>query len=734
MDMLTRYGVNWFFDPEIFFIATLRACRLYWWIMSPESSARKSYLFILPVFNEATILERSVRTLVSFLTTEWKECPWKIVIADNGSIDGTVSLVAALQAQYPRTIAYHFVAQPGRGQALQSVLAAYPASYVMYLDTDLPLLLEEIPLFFRPLEEGRADVVVGKRIGARPWRRIMLTRCLRWVNAFLFDLKLSDAQCGVKAFTQHVLPTLMACRERGYFLDTEFVSLAQMQGKRIQEVPVHWIEQRYPERASKIHAIRDSFRGLAALGRITHRHYPRLRRDLLLFIGAGSFLLAVCLGTLLFVSRPDFTVAHQVSGSGGIERVVIFNLLFALSMWLTWAVLRTIQIMPWRLFAVVTVLFFCIIACVAIATHPTRSQDIYWNLLLAKGFVVDHFNPYHITPSLLRDDPWFTPLQAWTNLSMTHGPLWVLIVSAVVWLGRSLSVSLALIKCVTLAMLVGSGVVLWRIMALHTIDPPKRVSLLAFLAWNPFIIQTVLVDVHNDIFILFLILASYFFLKRRQYVPSALLLVVGGLIKYVSLLLLPIPLLLLLTYSWRRRSYSLVMFVLAASLCTVLLYAPFGGFSVHNLAGIQNEVGIRGAAAFSLVTSALVFFAFHLTVPHMRLFGLMLGVVLVFWFLYRRQLLRAYTMPYVAIFLLATPWFLPWYALWIFPLIALELSLLSLATVSTFLILVPEVGDPLGGSILLTIALFTFFLLRQARRWTAHIEHRCVSPGFTEQN
>ena len=55
---------------------------------------------IIPVYNEEKDLPRSVDILSKFLTEKLSEYPWRIVIADNGSTDGTLAVGEMLSSRY----------------------------------------------------------------------------------------------------------------------------------------------------------------------------------------------------------------------------------------------------------------------------------------------------------------------------------------------------------------------------------------------------------------------------------------------------------------------------------------------------------------------------------------------------------------------------------------------------------------------------------------------------------
>jgi glycosyltransferase involved in cell wall biosynthesis len=231
---------------------------------------RLDYIFIIPIFNEALILEKSIELLFNFLANHWENTNsnWKIIIADNGSRDNTKEIAKKIIAAHPQKIEYFFVAQPGRGQILKKLVQNIDTNFYMYIDSDIPLELSGIADMLQPLKDGSADIVVGQRFGPRPWERKVLTFGLKIINHLIFHLPIHDSQCGIKAFNKRTKNILSNnCRENGWFLDTEFLVKAKDAGFKVMEIPIQWIEQRYPGRTSKVRIL-DIYKGLVAMKNI----------------------------------------------------------------------------------------------------------------------------------------------------------------------------------------------------------------------------------------------------------------------------------------------------------------------------------------------------------------------------------------------------------------------------------------------------------------------------------
>lgn len=234
------------------------------------------YLFMVPVLNEAAILEQSVKLLCSSLERFLPpSVQWGVIIIDNGSDDVTNHIAQELASCDDHVMPFSCMRR-GRGYALRETLRAFPASRAYcYLDGDIPIDPLDIIRLLAPLNSKSADIVILRRQGVRPLARRILSWGYRIFLRTFFRLSFSDVQAGVKVFNGRAAHCILAqCRENGYFLDTEFIILAARAGYRIAEVSVPWIEQRFPNRKSKIRLMRDSIAAMRALMRIRRRLSP----------------------------------------------------------------------------------------------------------------------------------------------------------------------------------------------------------------------------------------------------------------------------------------------------------------------------------------------------------------------------------------------------------------------------------------------------------------------------
>jgi putative flippase GtrA len=246
----------------------------------------------IPVHNEQTALEGSVRKLRAFLDESF---PYRaqIVIADNASEDGTPYIGERLARELPG-VSYLRLAQKGRGRALRQVWSRSRADVVAYMDVDLSTGLEALLPLVAPLVSGHSDLAIGTRLanGSRVVRgpkRELISRAYNRLLHLTLRTRFSDAQCGFKAGRREAVAALLpAVEDEAWFFDTELLVLAEHRGLRIHEVPVDWVDD--PDsRVAIVRTARDDLLGVLRL-------YGELMRFALVGVASTVLYLLLFLG------------------------------------------------------------------------------------------------------------------------------------------------------------------------------------------------------------------------------------------------------------------------------------------------------------------------------------------------------------------------------------------------------------------------------------------------------
>ncbi len=258
-----------------------------------EPGAGISVSIVIPCLNEAQTIERCVAFARNALDEHG--IPGEVIVADNGSTDGSAALAAKAGARV--------VDEPrrGYGSAYQAGFAAARGEYIVMLDADLTYDFADIPRFLEELDNG-AQFVIGNRMdnirpGAMPWlHRYIGNPLLTGVLNLFFRTGVRDAHCGMRALRTDVLPSL-DLRTTGMEFASEMVIRASREHLRIRQLPIQY----YPrEGESKLSSFRDGWR---------HLRFLLVHSPTYLFIVPGALLTLV--GALIMV-----TVLAQVSVFG----------------------------------------------------------------------------------------------------------------------------------------------------------------------------------------------------------------------------------------------------------------------------------------------------------------------------------------------------------------------------------------------------------------------------------
>ncbi len=231
---------------------------------------------VIPVYNEERDLERSVTTLRQFLIENGADWRWRIVVADNASVDKTLTIAESLARRWPGQVAVVHLDQKGRGRALRRAWTESDADVVCYMDVDLSTELRHLPPLIEALTSGY-DVAFGSRLmpGARVRRglkREVISRCYNLLIKLLFWHHFWDAQCGFKGITRRVArEVLPLVQDQAWFFDSELLLIAEKNGYRLKEIPVAWTDD--PD--SRVKIVKTAWEDLKGLWRLK-RHFPRV--------------------------------------------------------------------------------------------------------------------------------------------------------------------------------------------------------------------------------------------------------------------------------------------------------------------------------------------------------------------------------------------------------------------------------------------------------------------------
>ena len=232
---------------------------------------------VIPCLNEAENIEDTVTRSLEVLAAAGLN--GEVVVADNGSEDGSADLARAAGARV--------VDEPrrGYGSAYLAGFAAARGEYIVMLDADMTYPFDEIPRFVQELRDG-AQLVMGDRMdGIQPG-------AMHWINRYIgnpilsgtlnlfFHTGIRDAHCGMRGFRRDILP-ILDLRTTGMEFASEMVIRASKEKLDIREFPITYAPRRGQ---SKLSRFNDGWR---------HLRFLLVHSPTHLFIVPGVALLAI---------------------------------------------------------------------------------------------------------------------------------------------------------------------------------------------------------------------------------------------------------------------------------------------------------------------------------------------------------------------------------------------------------------------------------------------------------
>lgn len=198
---------------------------------------------IIPVYNDRAALEVALPVSVRFL--EQITPHFEIIVAEDGSTDGSAEFVAEFAMKNPVVRLLHSDSRLGRGAALNRAITEAKGAIVCYYDVDLATDMQHLSELVNAVRDG-AVISTGSRLlpssdTVRTGGREIASRSYNSLVRLLLGSRIYDHQCGFKGFRRDlILPLLGTIRSGHWFWDTEILVRAQRKGYRVDEFPVHW--------------------------------------------------------------------------------------------------------------------------------------------------------------------------------------------------------------------------------------------------------------------------------------------------------------------------------------------------------------------------------------------------------------------------------------------------------------------------------------------------------------
>lgn len=370
-----------------------------------------------------------------------------------------------------------------------------------------------------------------------------------------------------------------------------------------------------------------------------------------------------------------FAVSVDMGGLTGHSPVafVIFVIIFTLQFTVLLGAVRSVRGCG-RNVLVPVLLTGAIISVTLSFVYPITANDVYSYIAQSWLMIIHHQNPIFVSPSAFPQDQ-VTPLTGeWMPFGSAYGPVG-LIVDAVPTLlaGQNLLADVLMDKLLYSAVLLGDAYLLYRLAS--RVLPDRAVTAALLVAWNPLLLFETSVNGHNDVLMMMFVLLGLLSLVEGDEVIGTALVAASGLVKFGTLVLLPLVMVAILARrpGWGSRAQYIVRAGVVCLIVWIVAYYPFWrGFDTLHRPLLENQLFLDSFASVAASLFGPVLSPGLALILGRLLFGAAYACALLLSARSDRGLFRASFIATFALLAFGVSNFKIWYAVW--PLVLAPLT------------------------------------------------------------
>jgi alpha-1,6-mannosyltransferase len=328
------------------------------------------------------------------------------------------------------------------------------------------------------------------------------------------------------------------------------------------------------------------------------------------------------------------------------------------------------------------------ISAVLILVPPLLSKDIFSNIYYGRIKSVYGANPYTLSPQKFLNDS-VLPFTStyWKNTPIVYGPFYTLFSMGLVKLtGEGVMAGIYASKLSLALFHLGNTLLIWKL--LGRFYPDRQVLGTMLYAWNPLVLVTSIGGGHNDVMMAFFAILSLYLVMAEHPWAAVLSMTLSTMTKYATVILLVALVIYLVRQRalWRERLKVLLVCLLIVLAVSALLFAPFWeGFSTLRTTADNLQLRTPFSTGNVLTVCFKQFFHHVLRMPldaaddwgskcaRAILSLIFLGLFAKFTLRCRSREDLVDNWAWIMVAFLATSsYLLPWYMVWVIPLLALR--------------------------------------------------------------
>ncbi len=224
---------------------------------------------IVPAFNEAIVIDNTMRALHEYMQGLSDRFAWEIVVVDDGSTDETGKLADTFAATHANVRVLRHRVNFSLGQALRTAFNNCTSDYLVVIDCDLTYGPEHIGRLLDTIVTTHARIVIaspympGGRSTGVPWLRNLASRTANRVLSLTASGRLHTLTGMVRAYDRRFVSALNL-KAMGSEVNTEILYKAQLLRAHVVEIPAHldWTAMRGLPRRSTMRLASSTIRSL----------------------------------------------------------------------------------------------------------------------------------------------------------------------------------------------------------------------------------------------------------------------------------------------------------------------------------------------------------------------------------------------------------------------------------------------------------------------------------------